>query len=1345
MKTIDCFIPWQSDEQVKGTLENLQAEPQVQSVNFLREDGPGNTRTIRYIAETATAPYTLLYIKYDTLQLGYHALTRLLTIAEDSQALMMYSDHMTIGARSKEQGAKENQKAEQSSCSLLPAPCPLIDYQLGSVRDDFQMGSVLLFRTEVLKEYVAQENLHNYQFAALYDLRLFISRKQLPLHIDEFLYTEVERDTRLSGEKQFDYVDPRNRSRQVEMERACTRHLRALNAYLHGDEYDEVNLSEGEFAVEASVIIPVRNRERTIEDAIRSALSQETSFPFNVIVIDNHSTDGTTEIIERVKSEELRVKSEELRVKNKSNNPEDKSNSDSSLFTLHSSLIHLIPDRNDLGIGGCWNMPVHHPQAGRFVVQLDSDDLYSSPHTLQRMVDAFYAEGAAMVIGSYRMCDFQLNTLPPGLIDHREWTLQNGRNNALRINGLGAPRAFFTPVLRELQIPNTSYGEDYALGLMISRRYRIGRIFDEVYLCRRWEGNSDAALSQDKINKNNTYKDHLRTLEIKARQQLNQLWQHIVTEEEIDAFFQRELQEWPEAAERYKALEEVKSEELRVKSEELRVKNESNKQGSEGISDPSLFTLHSSLQSSDSSLFTLHSSFISQWNPARIVSTGAAIDKKSISERPCFLCDNNRPKEQHKLMTEKHYQILVNPYPILPQHFTIPMRRHTPQSIYSSFGTLRRMAWNMPKHIVFYNGPLCGASCPDHMHLQAGSRGIVPLERDWTMYEKNLRKLYPLTGEQMASMEEAGNVGSRPGLYLLEGYACPVFVIRSLPAESDSILCQRVYKALPVVGDEAEPRLNIVCWRQEGTSSRPDEIVTLIFPRSKHRPDCYYAEGKEQLLISPGALDMCGLFITPREQDFKALTAEKAAAILKEVTLSEEELKPIIESLTDKPQTTDPTQPPFKGEEFSPFKGELERVRGWVGSSVSVGIMKETAIRFCMNNVYTAKGNEVVGEQTAEYTEGGIRWRDNVYQELTFRPQEESLPLKGVGGSFTLHDVTIGQRFHWERQESQTFQGILKLVVDEDKIVAINILPVEDYLTSVISSEMKGSCSLEFLKAAAVISRSWLYAQMQRRQEKADGPAPFFSFVKGEGESIRWYDREDHTIFDVCADDHCQRYQGITRASNPQVAEAVNATRGQVLMYEGKICDTRFGKCCGGQTNEYQYCWENIEVPYLRSVKDPFCNTHDTQILRQVLNDYDLETRDFYEWTEELSQEEIHERITSHLKMDLGPILALEIVEKGPGGHISKLRIVGKEKSFIVGKELEIRRMLSASTLKSSAFTVETKNVRNSIPGRFILHGHGWGHGVGLCQIGAAVMGEQGYNYEQILQHYYTGAEIKGL
>ena len=1273
---IDCFIPWQSDEQVKGTLENLTADPNVQSVNLLREDGPGNTLTIKRIAEKATAPYTLLYTKYDTLQLGYHALTRLITIAEDSQALMIYADHYTAHTKPSQGESSVHSPSEGTE---MVSPMPLIDYQLGSVRDDFQMGSVLLFRTEVLKAYVSQENLHNYQFAALYDLRLFISRKQLPLHVDEFLYTEVEHDTRLSGQKQFDYVDPRNRSRQVEMERACTRHLRALNAYLHGDEYDEVNFSEGEFAVEASVVIPVRNRERTIRDAIRSVLEQQTSFPFNLIVVDNGSTDGTTEAIDEFGGDER--------------------------------LIHVIPERNDLGIGGCWNTAVHHPMVGRFVVQLDSDDLYSSPQTLQRMVDTFYAEGAAMVIGSYRMCDFHLNTLPPGLIDHREWTLQNGRNNALRINGLGAPRAFFTPVLRQLQIPNTSYGEDYALGLMISRRYRIGRIYDEVYLCRRWEGNSDAALSQDRINRNNTYKDHLRTLEIKARQQLNLLWQHKVTDEELEAFFQRELEEWPEAAERYKALEEVQTKELQA---------------------PANFPLAGSTSESPALKGEVWRGTV-QWNPARIVSTGAAIDRESISQRPCFLCDNNRPKEQHKLMTEKHYQILVNPYPILPQHFTIPMRRHRPQSIYSSFATLRRMAWDMPEHIVFYNGPLCGASCPDHMHLQAGSRGIVPLERDWTMYEKGLKKLYPLTGEQMASMEEAGNVGSRPGLYLLQGYPCPVFVIRSLPAESDSLLCQRVYKALPIVGDETEPRLNIVCWRQEGTSSHPDEIVTLIFPRSKHRPDCYYAEGGEQLMISPGALDMCGLFITPRQQDFQALTAERATGILQEVTLSPEELKPIIEELTDlrSPEL------PLGGETDAASTGQDSDVsiKRSLEETVSVGIMKDTVIRFCMNSPYQAKGSEVTGEQVAEYTDGGIRWRDNVYRELTFRGE----------GSFTLRGVTIGQKFHWERQESQTFSGILKLVVDEDKIVAINILPVEDYLTSVISSEMKGSCSLEFLKAAAVISRSWLYAQMQHRQERAGQPAPFFSFVKSEGESIRWYDREDHTIFDVCADDHCQRYQGITRASNPQVREAVNATRGQVLSYDGRICDTRFGKCCGGRTNEFQYCWENIEVPYLRSVEDPFCNTSDRKILRQVLNDYDLETHDFYEWTEELTQEEAHGRICEHLKMELGPILGMEIVEKGPGGHISKLRIVGGEKSFVVGKELEIRRMLSTSTLKSSAFTVETKQVRDGIPGRFILHGRGWGHGVGLCQIGAAVMGEQGYNYKQILGHYYTGAKINEL
>ncbi|MBQ2341597.1 MAG: glycosyltransferase family 2 protein, partial [Bacteroidaceae bacterium] len=554
---IDCFIPWQSDEQVATTLQQLRQDANVEEIHFLKEDGPGNTQTLQWIAQRAQADYVLLYTKYDTLQLGYHALTRLLTIAQDSDSLMLYADHYVVtpdGTRS---------------------PMPLIDCQLGSVRDDFQLGSVLLLRTSVLREYVAQENLHSYHYAALYDLRLFISRRCLPLHVDEFLYTEVEQDTRLSGQKQFDYVDPRNRSRQLEMERACTRHLRAINAYLHGDEYDEVKLQEGEFPVEATVVIPVRNRVRTIEDAIRSVLEQQTNFPFNLMVVDNGSTDGTTEAIDK--------------------------------FSNDSRVIHILPDRDDLGIGGCWNLAVHHPQVGRFVVQLDSDDLYSSPQTLQRMVDAFYEQGAAMVIGSYRMCNFQLETLPPGLIDHKEWTLMNGRNNALRINGLGAPRAFFTPVLLEHQIPNTSYGEDYALGLMISRRYRIGRIFDEVYLCRRWEGNSDAALTQDKINKNNTYKDHLRTLEILARQQLNKQWQRVVDETEVEDFFQHEMAQWPEAAERYQALKE------RVQTRELPLGE---------------------------------TALVAQWNPARMVSTGAKTDAKSISERPCFLCNHNRPPQQ---------------------------------------------------------------------------------------------------------------------------------------------------------------------------------------------------------------------------------------------------------------------------------------------------------------------------------------------------------------------------------------------------------------------------------------------------------------------------------------------------------------------------------------------------------------------------------------------------------------------------------------------------------------------------------------------------------------------------
>ena len=338
--------------------------------------------------------------------------------------------------------------------------------------------------------------------------------------------------------------------------------------------------------------------------------------------------------------------------------------------------------------------------------------------------------------------------------------------------------------------------------------------------------------------------------------------------------------------------------------------------------------------------------------------------------------------------------------------------------------------------------------------------------------------------------------------------------------------------------------------------------------------------------------------------------------------------------------------------------------------------------------------------------------------------------------------MTIGVKFHWERQESETFTGTLRFVVDEDKIVAINLLPIDDYLTSVISSEMKETCSLEFLKASAVISRSWLLAQMERRRQRSESNQDFSSFTRTNSELIRWQDREDHTIFDVCADDHCQRYQGITRATNPRVAEAIRSTRGLVLTSEGEICDARFSKCCGGQTNEYQYCWENKQFPYLRSVRDPYCNTDDEQVLRQVLNDYDLETCDFYRWTVDLTQEEVKQLLADHLKMEFGDIQDLVLLEKGPGGHISKLKILGTQRTFIIGKELEIRKALSKTHLKSSAFEVELLHVKDGVPATFRLHGAGWGHGVGMCQIGAAVMGQQGYSYEEILHQYYQDIQI---
>jgi hypothetical protein len=483
---VDCFLPFCEGNELNKTIESLKAqgvinhiillqqkddsrEPSSSNYEVLKTDGLKSSATMRLIAHQAEAPFTLLYTKEQYLEMGLYALERMIKIACDSNAGMLYADHYQVSADGKQTQA------------------PVIDYQLGSLRDDFDFGSVLFFRTDALKRAVSKMKT-DYAFAGFYDLRLKLSETSSLEHINEYLYSEVETDSRQSGQKIFDYVDPKNRASQVEMEKACTEHLKAVGGYL-APKFPDIHLKEVHFDIEASVIIPVRNRIRTIRDAIRSVLEQKANFPFNVIIIDNHSTDGTTEAIDEFK--------------------EDK------------RVIHIIPERNDLGIGGCWNMGANHPSCGKFVVQLDSDDVYSGPDTLQRIVDTFYEQNCAMVIGTYMITDFKMNPIPPGKIDHAEWTPENGRNNALRVNGFGAPRAFYTPKVREMKLPNTSYGEDYALGLYISRTSQVGRIYDVLYNCRRWEDNTDASLSVEKTNRNNLYKDRIRTWELQARIAMN--------------------------------------------------------------------------------------------------------------------------------------------------------------------------------------------------------------------------------------------------------------------------------------------------------------------------------------------------------------------------------------------------------------------------------------------------------------------------------------------------------------------------------------------------------------------------------------------------------------------------------------------------------------------------------------------------------------------------------------------------------------------------------------------------------------------------------------------------------
>ena len=1176
------------------------SSPGVTSSEFLAE-----------IASQVKTEFVLLSLKPTPFSLGQNALARMQRVIRETSAVLIYSDRYQ---EVQVDGKKELRR------------CPAIDYQEGSIRDDFDFGQLVLVRSSLLRSYVKQQKQH-YAYAAWYAFRLFLHRSGELFHLNEFLYTEQERDMRASGAKQFDYVNPQNRSLQIEMEQAATIHLAAIGAKVDTSKPVEIDFNEQEFEIEASVVIPVFNREKTIADAVKSALSQKTKFPFNVIVVDNHSTDQTPFILGSIGDKRL---------------------------------IHIIPERSDLGIGGCWNEAIHSEHCGRFAVQLDSDDIYSSPSTLQHIVDAFYRKKAAMIIGTYRICNFNLETLPPGIIDHREWTDENGPNNALRINGLGAPRAFFTPLIRHIGFPNTSYGEDYAIGLAFSRFFRIGRIYDELYLCRRWEGNSDAALSIEKVNANNLYKDRLRSIEIKARQQVNSGLLKADLGDALQRFLNRQLERWEAARKRYSELEGVKVKEL----EDLKV----------------------------------------QYNPARIVSTGANIEKSALIKRPCFLCPENRPEEQFtkrmKLGKDSSFELLVNPYPILPEHFTIPLTTHSPQSIYSNFGVMHQLLRQHSRIMVFYNGPKCGASAPDHMHFQAGTSGVVPIQSMWKRLKNTM---------QVVLDDEKGNK-----LGLLTDYVCPVFAIVTTDAKIEEQYFRKLYHAME--NGKGEPMMNIIAWKQE------DDYITLVFPRGKHRPESY-----PEPMVSPGALDMGGLIITPRAEDFAAMTTEKATAILQEVSITMPEAEAIAQRIK-------------KGEDKMAQTPSNTLVRLSDVPNVKVGIVCAIEIHFTLHGEYTAKGQTVTGPQVVEYSEGAIRWNGTLYKELTFHPTVEGDKKQlgaDVPNTFSLENVLIGIGFHWEREQTQTFSGILHFIVEKDGICAVNELPVEQYIVSVISSEMSATSSLELLKAHAVIARSWLLAPSRAAT---------------------------HEYYDVCADDHCQRYQGLSHASNPTVVQAVKDTYGQVLAYQGEICDTRYSKCCGGITEEFQYCWENIKKPYLRSVNDPYCNTQDKKILSEVLNDYDQETLDFHDWLVTYTQEELASILHDNLGIDFGHILRLEALERGKSGRISQLRIVGDKAEKTIGKELAIRKALSRTCLYSSAFTVATPRKSDTLlgqagalkkrilgqpdeaaeyPTRIILNGKGWGHGVGLCQIGAAVMGAKGIPYDEILRFYYQGAEIE--
>ena len=686
-----------------------------------------------------------------------------------------------------------------------------------------------------------------------------------------------------------------------------------------------------------------------------------------------------------------------------------------------------------------------------------------------------------------------------------------------------------------------------------------------------------------------------------------------------------------------------------------------------------------------------------QFNPARMISSAAKLDKKDIAKRRCFLCSENRPENQIKIQFDgrkgKKYHILINPYPIFPDHLVIAADKHTDQSILHRYVDMLDMARKYDSFTFFYNGPRSGASAPDHHHFQAAPNGLMPLCNDVNEFFDGSG------GDYIRHLVSANDAH----LYHYQKFTTGVFVIRSETAKSAAKLFYRLLDCADMPDGESEPLFNLFSY-WTGTEYR-----TIIVFRSRHRSHHYFSEGPDHLTMSPGCADMGGVFIVPVAEEYEKVTTELMTEMLSEVSITTEAQAKIINRLVRR-------QP-----------------------LLHVGVMSSEEISFEVIS-------DGAGPRKAVYKDGKVEYDGALYDELYFEAQTPSSMF--AEPSFILKDVTIGINFHWERKEVQKFAGALKIIVDGERLTAINVVGVEDYLLSVISSEMSSSASEEFLKAHAVISRSWVMAQIEAaRVEHAYDSEIHQTLDDSVIEYVKWYDHEDHHIFDVCADDHCQRYQGLTRAVGKTVRKVIDATWGQTLIYEGELCDARFSKCCGGVMEEFGACWAEEDKPYLRALPDTpgheadsdvFCNTQDKLILAQVLNSYDQETVDFYCWKESYTKSGLSELITRRSGIDIGEFHSMEVLERGKSYRCTKLRINGSLKTLIVGKELEIRRILSESHLKSSAFDVveDGDNV--------CLEGRGWGHGVGLCQIGAAVMASKGYDYTQILSHYYPGTELNG-